>query len=194
MSRVANTYSLGSPTRICAASGRELRSGEPFVGALCQDVQTEEFCRQDYAPESWEGGARPAPPLELIGSWRGVVPDPNEKRRLLLDEGSLLDLFEQTGEDAPSADGAAARRRAVLRFVLALILVRKRLLVCEQSRGGTMLVRPRGVPRPPEGPPLVEVADPGMRDEDVALVTEQLQSVLIDTGAPAAPQGAGGAS
>lgn len=200
MSRVANTYALGSPTRQCAATGRELKTGDAFVGALCQNIQTEEFCRIDYSTEAWDRGARPVLPLELIGSWRGIVPDPNEKRRLLLDEGSLLDLFEQTGEEAPEPNDPAARRRTVLRFVLALILIRRRLLVCEKSTwghgsAGAMLVRPRGVPKPPEGPPLIEVADPGMTDEDIAQVTAQLQSVLIDSGAPAAPASpAGGAA
>jgi len=187
MSRLANTYSLGSPTRQCAATGRELKTGEPFVGALCQDVQTEEFRRLDYCAQAWEGGARPGAPLELIGTWRGVVPDPNEKRKLLLDEGSLLDLFEQTGE-AGGGEPAAVRRREVFRFVLALILIRRRMLVCEKSTWGdgsrgAMLVRPKGVPKPPEGPALIEVVDPGMRDEDVAIAVEQLQTVLIEPGA-----------
>ena len=139
MSRVSSSYSLSSPTRQCAATGRALATGAPFVGALCQDVETVEFRRLDYSLEAWEQGARPQRPLELIGTWRGVVPDPNEKRKLLLDEGSMLDLFEQTGEAAEGAggaDAAATRRREVFRFVLALILIRKRLLSCEKSGGG----------------------------------------------------------
>lgn len=188
MSRLSNSYSLSSPTRVCAGSGQELKTGEPFVGALCQDVQTEEFRRLDYSVEAWEGGSRPGAPLELIGTWRALVPDPNEKKKLLLDEGSLLDLFEQTGEAAAGSDAAGNRRREVFRFVLALILIRKRLLVCEKSTwsdgtSSAMLVRPKGVPKPPEGPALIEVADPGMRDADVALAVEQLQSVLIEPGA-----------
>jgi hypothetical protein len=136
--------------------------------------------------------------LELIGTWRALVPDPNEKKRLLLDEGSLLDLFEQTGEAAGSEVGSN-RRRDVFRFVLALILIRKRLLVCEKSTrsdgtASVMLVRPKGVPKPPEGPALIEVADPGMRDEDVAIAVEQLQTVLVETGGPGegAPSGSAG--
>ncbi len=190
MSRLTNTYTLGSPTRQCAATGRVLVTGEPFIGALCQDVQSEEFRRLDYSLTAWEGGARPAAPLELIGTWRGVVPDPSEKKRLMLDEGSLLDLFEQTGE-AAGANAAASRRQEVFRFVLALILIRKRLLTCEKSgwghgSRGVMLVRPKGTPRPPEGPPLVEVVDPGMSDADIAIAVEQLQSVLIEPGSPQA--------
>ena len=196
MSRMANTYSLSSPTRRCAGSGRELRTGEPFVGALCQDVETEEFRRLDYCAQAWEAGSRPAAPLELIGTWRGLVPDPNEKRKLLLDEGSMLDLFEQSADAPDGANAATSRRREVFRFVLALILIRKRLLVCEKSTwsDGTtsvMLVRPKGVPKPPEGPALLEVVDPGMRDEDVAVAVEQLQTVLIDSGGPGDTTAAG---
>jgi hypothetical protein len=187
MSRIASSYSVSSPTRVCAATGCLLRTGDPFVSALCQDVQTEEFRRADYSIDAWEGGARPGSPLELIGTWRGTVPDPNEKRKLLLDEGSLLDLFEQTADAVAGATAETNRRREVFRFVLALILIRKRLLVCEKSTWGNgtasvMLVRPKGVPRPPEGPALIEVADPGMSDADVAAVIEQLQSILVDSG------------
>jgi len=191
MSRLVNNYALGSPTRQCAATGRGLVTGEPFLGALCQDVQTEEFSRLDFDVTAWNSGARPAAPLEVIGTWRGVVPDPNEKRKLLLDEGSLLDLFEQTGEASAGvgANAASVRRREIFRFVLALILIRRRMLVCEKSSWGgegsrgAMLVRPKGVPKPPEGPALVEVVDPGMTEEDVALAVEQLQTVLIEPGA-----------
>lgn len=199
MSRIASSYSVSSPTRVCAATGRQLRTGDPFVSALCQDVQTEEFRRVDYSIDAWEGGARPGSPLELIGTWRGTVPDPNEKRKLLLDEGSLLDLFEQTADAVAGATSETNRRREVFRFVLALILIRKRLLICEKSTwsNGTasvMLVRPKGVPRPPEGPALIEVADPGMSDDDVAAVIEQLQSILVDPGTEPQAGATGGAT
>ena len=199
MSRISSSYSVSSPTRVCAATGRPLRTGDPFVSALCQDVQTEEFRRVDYSIDAWEGGARPGLPLELIGTWRGTVPDPNEKRKLLLDEGSLLDLFEQTADAVAGATSETNRRREVFRFVLALILIRKRLLICEKSTwsNGTasvMLVRPKGVPRPPEGPALIEVADPGMSDDDVAAVIEQLQSILVDPGTEPQAGATGGAT
>lgn len=174
----ATAYTIGSATRRCAATGRELPTGERFVAALTQSIETEEFVRQDFCAEAWQGGARPEKGLLLLGFWRGVVLEAGAKKKLLIDDESLLDLFEQTGEE--SADGT--QERGVFRFVLALILLRKRLLVQEGSRAeggrGIMLVRTRGTPKPPEGPAYLEVVEPRIDAQSLARVTQQLSAVL----------------
>lgn len=182
MTKIAGTqYSIGSPTRRCGATGQEIAVGERYVAALAQSLETEEFVRVDFGESAWNAGARPAPPLVLLGSWRCVAHEGGVKRRLLIDDESLLDLFEQTAEDF--GEGDPARERLVFRFVLALILLRKRLLIQEDSKGTTMLVRARGTPKPPEGPALVEVKDPGLDEDAVLGVTAQLAAVLSDDGA-----------
>lgn len=146
------------------------------MAALVQLAEGEGFERVDYSEEAWVGGARPGRGQALYGFWRGLVPDPTAKKRLLIDDQSLLDLFEQSEEAVEG--GASEKERRAFRFVLGLILLRKRLLVQEGSRGSTMLVRARGVPKPPEGPALVEVADPGMDALAVAKVTGMLGAVI----------------
>jgi hypothetical protein len=153
-----------------------LGTGERFVAALVQRPETDEFVRLDYAEKAWMEGTRPARPLVLYGFWRGVVPEPGAKKRLLIDDQSLLELFEQSEEGVES--GASEKERVGFRFVLALILLRKRLLVQEGSKGRTMLVRQRGVSKPPEGPALVEVADPGLDAETIGRVTGMLGAVI----------------
>lgn len=193
MARGASThYPIGSPTRICAASGRALAVGERYVAVLCQQRESDEFVRLDFAEEAWREGARPARTLIGLGSWRGVVGDASARRRPLIDDESLLDLFEQSDE----GEGAGSPERLAFRFVLALILLRKRLLVQEGGRDGgrVMLVRPKGTPKPPEGPALVEVVDPGLTPDLVAKVTEQLHAVLAEapvSGPSAQGQGGG---
>lgn len=183
----AGSYSIGSPTRRCAATERELATGERFVAALVQNLEVDAFERLDYAEEAWAGGAKPARPLILLGFWRGVVPEPGAKKRMLIDDQSLLELFEQSGE--VGGDGESERDRAAFRFVLSLILLRKRLLIQEGSRGTTMLVRAKGTAKPPEGPELMEVEDPGLDEGTIARVTERLGAVISgDVG------GGGGAS
>jgi len=193
MTRMSANYSIGSPTRRCAATGRELGTGERFVAALVQHPDADAFERVDFAESAWVEGARPASPLILYGFWRGTVAEPGSKKRLLIDDQSLLELFEQSGEDQGEG-GPAEKDRLAFRFVLALILLRKRLLVQEGSRRGTMLVRQRGVPKPPEGPALVEVEDPGLDEQAIARVTERLGAVLSgDEGSPPADAPKGGA-
>jgi len=186
MTRMSANYTIGAATRKCAATGRELGTGERFVAALVQRPDAEAFERVDFSGEAWEKGARPPTEMLLYGFWRGVVPEPGAKKRLLIDDQSLLELFEQSGDELEGSGGG--KERAAFRFVLALILMRKRLLVQEGSRRGAMLVRPRGVPKPPEGPALVEVADPGLDEATIAGVTQQLGAVLNgeDVAAPGA--------
>jgi hypothetical protein len=164
-----------------------LPTGESFVAVLTQSADSEDFVRLDYSAAAWTEGARPDKSVIILGFWRGVVPDPGAKKRLLIDDQSLLELFEQSGEEA---EGSA--ERAAFRFVLSLILLRKRLLVQEGSKGKTMLVRARGTPRPPEGPAYMEVADPGLDEGAIARVTEQLGAVLSDGGVSEGAEQKGG--
>lgn len=175
-----SSYSIGSPTRRCAATERELATGDRYVAALVQNLEADSFERLDYSEEAWAGGARPAKPLILLGFWRGVVPEPGAKKKMLIDDQSLLELFEQSGEvgGEEGEAGESEKDRAAFRFVLSLILLRKRLLIQEGSRGTTMLVRAKGTPRPPEGPALVEVADPGLDEATISRVTERLGAVI----------------
>jgi hypothetical protein len=191
MSRVAGTqYTIAAPTRRCAAVGREFAVGEPFVAVLAQSRESEEFVRLDYSTDAWTTGARPERAMVVLGFWRAVMSEPGAKRKLLIDDQSLVELFEQSGEEG-EGDGA---ERAAFRYVLALILLRKRLIVQEGSKGKggrTMLVRIRGNPRPPEGPAYLEVADPGLDEAAIVRVTDRLGAVLNDD-APAHGAARGG--
>lgn len=195
-------YSVGSPTRVCAATGRELATGEAYVAALVQPPDSEEYRRVDVSLDSWAAGARPRTEdgrrLPVLGSWRAVVPDPGARKKLLVDDESLLDMFVESdgdGEVPGTEEGAeGGEGRDVFRFMLALILMRKRLLVCERTDAkGTMLVRPRGSPKSSEGGALIEVRDPGLSEACVARVVGQL-AALLDGGAaePVAPTPSGG--
>jgi len=166
---------IARPTGRCAATGAAIEPGQAFVATL---VETDDgLTRLDYSPAAWEKGARPEPPLLFVGSWRTVMPEHDVKPRMFIDDDALNDLFEQLGE-------ATETRRLALRYVLALILIRKRLLRLEGSDGSTMLVRPKGVDLPPDrggdGPPLVRVDDPGLDEQTLNEVTEQLGVVLGD--------------
>ena len=133
--------------------------------------------------EAWEAGARPAAPARVFGFWRAVVAAPGAKKKQLVDDASLLDLFEQLA-------GATEGRKVAFRYLLALVLVRKRLLVIEGAKGGTMLVRHKGAALPPErggvGPPLLEVIDPGLDPQALEEGTEELAAILLSDAAPGA--------
>jgi hypothetical protein len=164
------TFQIGRSTGVCSATGRALLPGDPFVAVLLERPDSDDLDRRDYSREAWDAGCRPSSG-RIFASWRGTVPAHETRRRLLIDDGALLDLFEQLAEQTEP-------RRVAFRYVLALILIRKRLLSCEATRTGSMVVRVRrpGDPRSAAGP--VEVADPGLDDATIADVMDQLTAVM----------------
>ncbi|MCC6661376.1 MAG: hypothetical protein IT437_10870 [Phycisphaerales bacterium] len=168
------SYEIARPTGVCAGSGAAIGPGEPLVAVLLEGPD-ERLQRRDYTPAAWEerqAGRLPhtVDGLRVVGFWRGVMPEPGESKRRFIDDQALTDLFEQLGE------GGADPKRSAFRYVLALILVRKRLLKLEPGDGGGgLLVRwPKA---PPEQQPI-HVPDPGMTDDAVADVIERLGGVL----------------
>lgn len=178
------TYETGRPTGVCAVSGRRLEVGEKYVAALVELKDGAGLVRMDFGQQEWEGGGRPASPARLLGFWRAVVTPAGAKKRQLVDDAALLDLFEQL-------EAATEARKLAFRYLLALVLVRKRLLVMEGSRAGSratgapavLLVRQKGTALPPErggdGPALIEVVDPGLDQKAMEDGTEELAAILL---------------
>lgn len=170
---VSGDYSISRVGGRCAGSDEPITPGDRIVTALVED--DEGMRRLDFLERAWDAGARPAAGLMLHGFWRSVAPEPDTPRTALLDNESLLDLFDQLAD-------AHEQRGRVLRYVLALILVRKKQFLYEGSHGKDMLLRRRGDALPPErggdGPPLIEVADPHMDDAAIAEAIEQVGQVL----------------
>jgi len=132
----------------------------------------EELARLDYSLEAWESGARPEKGRRVFASWRTQVHEPGKKEGALIGAEGLMDLFEQLGE-------AEEPRRVAFRYVLALLLMRKRQLEYAGSAEGAILVLPRGSE---EGAEPIRVHDPqasGELDEAaLAELAEQVEQVL----------------
>jgi hypothetical protein len=104
-------------TRRCAASGRELAPGEEFYSVLRR--QGAELVRTDYAASHWTG-----PPDDCLGWWRSRMPGPDTSRAKLAPNDVLLELFRQL---------EAVPEKRDMRFVLSLLLVRRRVLQVEEA-------------------------------------------------------------
>lgn len=171
-----SSFHIAHPTGVCRATGRPIGVGETYIAALVEPAGVDELEREDYSLEAWNGGARPegrGGGRRLFASWRAVMAAPNSPRRVLADDDSLLDLFEQLAEETDP-------RKVAFRFVLALLLIRRRVLAFEGSDAGKLLVRERGVERPPKGPPPIEVIDPELDEETIAAVIEQMKAITGD--------------
>lgn len=121
-------YEIERCSRRCAATGRELKDGEVCYSVLVAEGAA--VVRRDYAAEAWQG-----PPPEAIGSWQTTVVDPQAGRPQWAPSEVMLHYFERVLDD-PAAEDA--------RYVLALLLVQRRLLRVERHEpdgaGGNTLV------------------------------------------------------
>lgn len=164
-------YEIARATGVCAATGRAIAVGDEFVAALVEGEEEDRLERRDYSVEAWGQGARPE---KLFGYWRAKMEPPDAKKRAFIDDGALMDLFEQL-------DGVSEPARVTFRYLLALMLIRKRVLKYEGSRrdqGAAVMVVRAATPAGATPAPQVEVVDPGMNDQAVADAIEQLTAVV----------------
>lgn len=124
-------YQLQPNARRCAATGLALAAGERYYSVLTEEQGR--LVRRDYAATAWAG-----PPDDAFSFWAGCIPPEGKKRRLVLDEDTLRECFERL-------DGATEPGKVRLRYVLALLILRQRRLVLEDTErdGGreTLLLR-----------------------------------------------------
>lgn len=78
------------------------------------EVRGADIVRVDFAADAWSG-----PPADAFGWWKSRVPEPHAKKIKLAPNEVLLELFDQLAEQPDRAD---------MRYVLALLLVRRRVL------------------------------------------------------------------
>ena len=92
-------------------------------GEACWSVLIEQdgkLVRQDICADAWQG-----PPEGAIGHWRCTVPSGSDSGRIKLDADSLFEYFLQLNE-SPNVI------QQQYRYVLSLLLLRKRRLILEE--------------------------------------------------------------
>jgi len=107
----------------------------------------------------------------MFSFWKTNVPEPTAKKRMFVDDSVLIDLFQRL----EGRDTAAEIR---LRFVLALILMRKRLLRYEGMAEGVVPESWRMRPRGTEDEVLV--INPQLNESQIGEVSQQLSGILAE--------------
>lgn len=198
------TYDIQRPTGQCAVTGRSLEPGETYVAALVEEDLTESaqdepvgvavsephtgrvaktekagttkgrgpgFKRVDICLEAWNEGHRPD---RLFSHWRSTVPQPHDKKKLFVDDQVLMDLLVRLGDsDQPE--------RLSFRFVLALILMRKKLVRydgIENRLGNDGQLRQWWILTAKGGQQPIDVLNPKLDDQQIQQVTQQLGQIL----------------
>jgi len=103
-------------TRRCAATDRDLRPGETIYSVLVRSGAAVE--RVDFSEEGWS-----EPPADALSWWKTRLPDPAVQRMQWAPNDVMLQYFEQL---------EAVEDQRDTRYVLALLLVRRKVLRLEE--------------------------------------------------------------
>jgi hypothetical protein len=104
-------------TRRCAATDVALEPGDQCYSVL--EIDGADIIRRDYCLAAWSKA-----PDTALGWWKARVPEPTAKKIKLAPNDVLLELFDQLSDRLEQAD---------LRYVLALLLIRRRILRLEEE-------------------------------------------------------------
>ena len=112
-------YDIVHQTGVCAATQRQLEPGEEFYAVLFETADG--FERRDYSVAAWQSR-----PDEYFCFWKSRVPRKEDKQQVFIDSAAVADLFLKLADHQEEV-------KRHFRFVLSLILMRKRLLKYERT-------------------------------------------------------------
>lgn len=186
---MAAEWNFGRVGSCCAATGKPFAEGEKIIAAIYETTGEEIFVRRDFSLDAFratQGRLR----LEEAGQeqepyshWQTAIRPKDSKKPIFVDSAVLVDFFERL-------ENETELRRLQFRYVLALILMRKRILRYESAQVGpdgierwTMtLVHP--VERCGDGPlkrPCT-LLRPEIDETQLGQISEQLSSILAGDG------------
>ena len=146
----------------CFGTGRRFAVEEEYYAALVETPEGLE--RRDYCSEYWEEH-KP----EVYCFWKTRMPNPEKKKQVFIDNDMLLAFFDRLAEETEL-------EKIHFRFVLMLILMRKKRLKYDSSRieDGREIwrVKVTGQDR------TEEVENPHLTDEQIEQLSAQMSQIL----------------
>ncbi|MHC4440057.1 MAG: hypothetical protein ACYS3S_22100 [Planctomycetota bacterium] len=158
MSEWEITKSLGQ----CSGTERKIEYGEEYFAAL---VETGEgLQRRDFCAEYWED-QKP----EVFCYWKTRLPEQGQKKQLFVDDQMLMAFFERLEKETE-------QEKVNFRFVLALILMRKRILKYDETKNvddqEIWCLRIVGEKQ------IVEVINPHLDEDQIEQLSSQIGEIL----------------
>ncbi len=162
-------YKIDASTHRCHKCQHVFAVGEEYFAAVTETQEEDRLARHDFCPACWGPDA-----AAYFSYWKTRVPEPAatvDRGPRLVNMGRLMQLFEHLAE---SADVQAQR----FRYVLALVLMRKRRLKILESRrlpggaGEELTLREPGTQR------QHVVACPNVTEEEIRSVADRLREIL----------------
>lgn len=155
-------WEVDKPLGQCYGTGRKIEYGEEYFGAL---VETDEgLQRRDFCADYWEE-EKP----DVFCYWKTRLPHPNQKKQIFVDDEMLLAFFERLEKETE-------QEKLNFRFVLALILMRKRRLKYDATRiedaKEIWRLRITGEKQ------FIEVVNPHLDEEQIEQLSSQIGQIL----------------
>jgi hypothetical protein len=164
---MAKEYNISKTSGQCASCKEPMVADQEFMATVRETE--DDFVREDYCIQCWDAQPRQSGP-DMLGVWRSRVPQPEQKKKLFVDDELLVNFFQRL-------EGAEEPAKINFRFVLALVLMRKRVLVYDRMTKGaegneTWSMHFKGSDQ------VHQVVDPRMNEEQIAAVSQHLGQIL----------------
>ena len=147
---------------VCSLCQNALEPFQTYYAALIDHESS--FVRQDFCAHCWEKQK-----ARSYSFWQTRVPEPNQKRSLFVDDTVLMNFFERLADETEPL-------RVNFRFVLMLILMRKRILKYMNTiqENGNEIWQMRQVGTDTKH----SVVNPHLDEEKIQQVSEELGAIL----------------
>lgn len=159
-------YDVARPQGVCAVTSHPIAPDEKFMAALRETSLG--FERVDVSMVAWADFDR----TDVVAFWQTTMPRHEQKKKLFVDDEVLCQLFERMADVAEPA-------KLNFRFVLALVLMRKRMLIYETTRHeGENNERELWTVRFKGREDRFDLLNPKLTEEQVGEVSQQLGEIL----------------
>jgi hypothetical protein len=153
-------WEIDKPLGQCSGTGKKIEYGEEYFAALVETAQG--LQRRDFCVDYWQE-RKP----DVFCYWKTKLPSVDQKKHVFIDDEMLMAFFERLA-------GEAEQEKINFRFVLALILMRKKRLKYESSKGDKEIWRLRVV----GSKEFVEVVNPHLDELEIRQLSSQIGQIL----------------
>ena len=155
-------WEINRPLGQCCGSGKKIGYGEEYFGALVETQQG--LQRLDFCVDYWE---KEKP--NVFCYWKTKLPHPDQKKQIFVDDQMLMAFFERLAEETE-------QEKINFRFVLAMVLMRKRRLKYDSTR--TQDGKEIWCLRIVGDKQTVEVINPHLDEEQIKQLSSQIGEIL----------------
>ena len=156
-------WEIGSTSLVCTGCNKPFAEEQEIFSALYDERPI--FARRDYCTECWPRQDR----QPVFSHWQTRMPKRDAPVRRFVDDDVVMDFFQRL-------DGSQEPVKVSFRYVLGLLLMRKKVLKLKELRrtetGAALVLHDRVRDRD------YEVADPNLTEEQIQQVTGEIHQVL----------------